>query len=452
MPPTSTTSSISAGLERCVAKGCLAWPDRLLKEVVHQALKLGARELHGEMLGPALVRGDERQVDLGLLGARQLDLGLFGGFLQTLQRKLVLAQVDAVLSAELACEVIDKPHVEVFAAKERVAVGGLNLEDAVADFQDRNIEGAAAEVVNRDGLGLFLLVEAVGQRCRRGLVDDAQNLKPRDLARVLGCLALGVVEVSWNGDDRFLHLLAEISFGGFLHLLQNEGGDLRRRVFLAVAFDPGVAIVAANDLIGHEAHVLFHHLVVPAAADQALDGEEGVFGIGNGLALRGQADQTLAVGGEGHHGRCRAHAFRVFNNFGMATFHDGHARISRAQVNANHFRHRSEPRAAHPSCETSFSWQPAAPVFRLRDVRPAPRWLSRIFDDIGERCWARKHHGRICYGRSVFTNKILQTFGTWRTASLPALSEFSSRRPASPRRPRRACNRTPFRLRRMRRR
>jgi hypothetical protein len=32
---------------------------------------------------------------------RQLDLGLFGGFLQALQRELVLAQVDALLLLEL---------------------------------------------------------------------------------------------------------------------------------------------------------------------------------------------------------------------------------------------------------------------------------------------------------------------------------------------------------------
>jgi hypothetical protein len=53
------------------------------------------------MLRPGGVGGDERQVDFGLLGRGQLDLGLFGGFLQALQRQLVLAQVDALLFLEL---------------------------------------------------------------------------------------------------------------------------------------------------------------------------------------------------------------------------------------------------------------------------------------------------------------------------------------------------------------
>jgi hypothetical protein len=81
----------------------------------------------------------------------------------------------------------------------------------------------------------LLLVEAVGERRRGRLVDDAQHLEAGDLAGVLGGLALGVVEVGGNGDDRLLDLLAEIGLGGLLHLLQDEGGDLRGRIGLAVA-------------------------------------------------------------------------------------------------------------------------------------------------------------------------------------------------------------------------
>ena len=51
--------------------------------------------------------------------------------------------------------------------------------------------------------------------------------------------------------------------------------------------DPGVAIVAADDLVGHEALVLLGQRIVVAAADQALDREEGVLGVGDRLALGG---------------------------------------------------------------------------------------------------------------------------------------------------------------------
>ena len=90
-------------------------------------------------------------------------------------------------------------------------------------------------------------------------------------------------------------LLAEIGFGGFLHLLQDHRGDLRGRILLAAGLDPGVAIVALDDLVGDELLVLLGHRIVVAAADQALDREEGVFRIGDRLALGRLADQPLAV-------------------------------------------------------------------------------------------------------------------------------------------------------------
>ena len=109
---------------------------------------------------------------------------------------------------------------------------------------------------------------------------------------------------------------------------------------LAVAArHPGVAIVGLDDLVGHHAHVLLGHGIVEAAADQALDREEGVFGIGDGLALGGLADQPLAVLGEGDDGGRGARAFRIFDDFGGRALHDRDARIGRAEVDADNFCH-----------------------------------------------------------------------------------------------------------------
>jgi hypothetical protein len=85
---------------------------------------------------------------------------------------------------------------------------GADLDHALADVQDGYIERAAAEVEHEHGLVLFL-VQPVGQRRGRRLVDDPQHLEPGDPARVLGCLALRVVEVGGDGDDRLGDLLAE---------------------------------------------------------------------------------------------------------------------------------------------------------------------------------------------------------------------------------------------------
>ena len=167
----------------------LAGLHRALDQFFDQRLELGPGQFDVEMLRPGLIGGDEGKVDLGFHGAGKLDLGFFRRFFQPLQRQAVLAQVDALLLLELIGEVIDDFFVEILSPQEGVAVGRFDLEDAVADFEYGNIEGAAAEIVNGDGAA-FLLLETVGERRRRRLVDDAQNLETGDAAAVLGGLAL----------------------------------------------------------------------------------------------------------------------------------------------------------------------------------------------------------------------------------------------------------------------
>ena len=67
--------------------------------------------------------------------------------------------------------------VEVVAAQVGVAAGGQHLEDPVVEPQDGDVEGAAAEVVDRVG-PLHPLVEAVGQRRRGRLVEQPQHVEP----------------------------------------------------------------------------------------------------------------------------------------------------------------------------------------------------------------------------------------------------------------------------------
>ena len=126
---------------------------------------------------------------------------------------------------------IDDALVDVVAAEVGVAVGGLDFHDAVADFKDRDIEGAAAEIVDRDGL-ILLLVQAVGEGGGGGLVDDAHDLEAGDLTGVLGGLALGIVEIGGDGDDGLGDLLAEVGLGGLFELGEDHGRDFGRGILL----------------------------------------------------------------------------------------------------------------------------------------------------------------------------------------------------------------------------
>jgi hypothetical protein len=219
-----------------------------------------------------------------------------------------------------------------------VAVGGFHFHHAVAHFQQRHVEGAAAQVEDQDDL-VGLLVEPVGQRGRGRLVDDAQHFQPGDLAGVFGGLALAVVEVGRHGNDGLGHRLAGVGLGVALELAEDHGRNFLRGVGLAGGgqLDERLAVAAGDHLIGH--HVaLFGHFV-EAAAHEALDGVNGVISVDDGLALGGQAHQAFAVAVEGDYRRQQARALGRGDNGGVAAFHDGHHRVGGTEVDTDDFSH-----------------------------------------------------------------------------------------------------------------
>ena len=153
MPPTRITSLISGALSPASFSALRHGPIVRWIRSSTKRFELGAGQFDIEVLGPVLVGGDERQIDVGLHRRRQLDLGLLRRLFQPLQGEAVGAQVDPLLLFELVGQIIDDVLVEVFAAEKSVAVGRFDLEHAVADFEHRDVEGAAAEIIDRDRAG-----------------------------------------------------------------------------------------------------------------------------------------------------------------------------------------------------------------------------------------------------------------------------------------------------------
>jgi hypothetical protein len=278
--------------------------DGALEQRVGELLQPGAGEGLLDVLRPGGVGGDEGEVDVVGLGRGQGDLGLLGLLLEALEGVGLLAEVDAGVGLEFAQHPVDEGVVPVVAAEVGVAVGGLHLEHAVADLEHGDVERAAAEVIHGDLL-VLLLVESVGERGGGGFVDDAQHLEPGDLAGVLGGLALGVIEIGGDGDDRLVDLFAELGFGVGLELGEDHRGDLGGAEALGFAVDVDldghVAVGGGDDLVGHALQFVLN--LGELAAHETLDRENRVGRVGDGLAFGGLADQTLAILGEGHDGR-----------------------------------------------------------------------------------------------------------------------------------------------------
>ena len=327
------SESLRLASRRALVTGGLA----ALEQVVGDLLELGAGQHVVEVLGAGGVSGDEGQVDGGLLGCGELLLGVLGGLLQALQGHGVLAQVDAVVGLELVGHPVDDALVPVVAAQVVVARGGEHLEHAVGEVQDGDVEGAAAQVEHEDALVGAALVEAVGERRGGGLVDDALDVQAGDLAGVLGGLALGVVEVGRDGDDGVGDGLAEVLLGVGLHLLQDHRADLLGRVVLAVDLGDGAAALSLLDRVG-DGLDLGGDLTVPAA-HEALDGEDGVLGVGDGLVLGGLAHHAVAVGAEAHDGRGGAVALGVHDDGGVAALEDRHGGVGGTEVDTEDLAH-----------------------------------------------------------------------------------------------------------------
>ena len=335
-PPTSTTSSIFDGVHAGVGQRLPRRRDRALQQVVHQLLEPGPGEPLLQVLRPGRVGADERQVDVGLHHRGELHLGLLRRLAQALERHAILRQIDALGLLELGHDPLDDPVIEVVAAQMRVAVGGLHLHHALAHLEDRDVERAAAEVVHGDRL-VLLLVEAVGQRRRRGLVDDAHHLEAGDLAGLLGGLALRVVEVRGHRDHRARHRLTQVLLGRLLELLEHHRRDLRRRVVLVPDLDADVAVGRGNDGVGDHLHLLAH--LVEAAAHEALDREHGVLGVRDRLALGDLPDEALARLGERHDRRRQPAALGIGDDDGLPAFDDGNDGVGGAQVDSDDFAH-----------------------------------------------------------------------------------------------------------------
>jgi len=257
-------------------------------------LEFGAGESEHKVLGTGGVSRQVGQVDLSLLHGGKLNLGFLSGFFQALQRLAVVMNVNPAGLLEFLDEEIHHAQVKVITAQEGIAVGGTHLEDAFADIQHGYIESAAAEVINRDDLVLFL-IQPVSQGGRGRFVDDAQHFKPGDTAGVFGGVALGVVEIRRHGNHGLVHSLTQVGFGVCLELAEDHGANLGGAVLFAVEGHADITIAGRGNFVRHAADGALYFRVAEFATHQALDRKNSIFGVDDGLVAGGAPHDALVI-------------------------------------------------------------------------------------------------------------------------------------------------------------
>ena len=275
------------------------------------------------MSRPFGVARDEGQIDLDRIAEREVAFGLLRGVLEPLERHRVAAQVETGVLLKPIDQVLDDAAVEILAAEEGIARGCEHFDHAVRHLEDRDVEGAAAQVVDGDLL-ITHPTHAVGEGRRGRLVDDPKDFESCNLARVLGALALCIIEVGGHRDHRLLHRLREVLLGDTLHLAQHDACDLGAGEALAADLDARVFVRPADDLEGAEIDRLLHFRIVESATDQALAGGDRVARVRDRLTLGQMSDEALPVLGDAEHRGRRLVPPRVRDHRGLTVLDHRH--------------------------------------------------------------------------------------------------------------------------------
>ena len=238
-----------------------------------------------------------------------------------------------------------------------VAVSGKNLNNAVGKVKKRDVKGTAAEVEDEDFLILVFLIKTVGKSGCRRLVNDTLDIEACNLAGVFGCLTLGIVEVCRNGNDGVGYFLTEVLLGVSLHLREDHGADLLRRVIGALNLHNGTTVSAGLDLVRNGLHLGLD--LVKLATHETLDGEYRVHGVSDSLVLCCLTDNAVAVSAETHDRRSGAIALSVNDNGRLAALKDSHSRVGSAEVDTKNLSHSScsfpmQSRLARSTCLFAF--------------------------------------------------------------------------------------------------
>ena len=225
--------------------------------------------------------------------------------------------------------------VIIVAAQRRIATGGQYLEHAFFHAQNGNVEGAAAKVEYRVN-SFAAIVQSVGQCCSRRFIDQPQHGQSSQLRGVLGRLALRIVKIGRNGDDRAIDKAAQTVFCPLAQRRQNAGTDLY-----------GGLVAGTRVNVHHALLRIFSRQIIrqpptqaalditQAAPHQPLDRHNGIGGI-DGLPLQGGFTDQHAPIRCVMHGRRQDHPpLLVRQALRQAVANSRHERMRRAQINTD---------------------------------------------------------------------------------------------------------------------
>src|SRR5690606_14481262 len=94
-----------------------------------------------------------------------------------LQGERIVVQINTGIFFKGFCKELDQTHIEVFTTEEGITVGGQHFELVLAiyvgNFNNRDIEGTATEIVYSNSAIAFAFIQAISQSSSSRFVDNA---------------------------------------------------------------------------------------------------------------------------------------------------------------------------------------------------------------------------------------------------------------------------------------
>jgi NAD-specific glutamate dehydrogenase len=161
--------------------------------------------------------------------------------------------------------------------------------------------------------------------------------------RILCRLALAVVEIRGDGDDRLRDGLPQIGFGVGFELAQDHGADFLRRIFLAGhrEFDAHIVGWSFNNFKWN--HAAFDAGLFEMPSHKTFDGIDSIIRVDDSLSFGGLSDHAFAILVECDDGWAESSAFCGGDDGGCAAFHHRDNAVGGSEVNANDFSHVGTP-------------------------------------------------------------------------------------------------------------
>ena len=251
--------------------------------------------------------------------------------------------INAAVSFEFVWQILYQTHIKVFTAEECITVSRqyfkLLFAIDIGNFNNRDIEGTATQIVNSNDTVAGCFVDTIGQCRGSWLIDNTFDVQTSNTAGIFSRLTLWVVKICRYRNYCFRYCLTQVVFGGLFHFLQYFSRNLWRSFAVPFDFYPGIAIVCLNNFVGHHFNIFLHYIIFKATTDQALNRIYCIVRVGHCLTLGWLTDQNFTFFSESDNRWRRSGALCIFNDFGLIAFKYRHTRVGGTQIYSDNLSH-----------------------------------------------------------------------------------------------------------------